>query len=157
MAVRATTTWRRAGADILRGGPGDDLYVVDSSDVVVETLTRARVAGYGQDTTSWSAEIGIEAIEAAGSGDIDLTGNELNNVLLGNDGSNVLSGGEGVDILVGGGGDDTLDGGSGRDRMVGGLGDDVYYVDAGTDQVSRVRRGRRPGVCVGGLRPDRGR
>ena len=103
---------------------------------MVETLTRG-AGGFDtvRTTTSWSAEVGIEALEAVGSGDIDLTGNELNNVLLGNDGSNVLSGGEGVDILVGGGGDDTLDGGSGRDRMVGGLGDDVYYVDTGTDQV----------------------
>lgn len=124
------------GRDILRGGPGDDIYVVDPGDIVVETLTRG--AG-GFDTvrtaTSWSAEIGIEALEASGSGDIDLTGNELNNVLLGNDGDNILSGHEGVDILVGGDGDDTLDGGAGRDRMVGGIGDDVYYVDFAGDQV----------------------
>ena len=124
------------GFDVLKGGPGDDTYVINDADAVVETLDRG--AG-GFDTVltsiSWSAQANIEAIEATGTADINLSGNGLNNVLVGNSGHNVLSGGEGSDILDAGAGNDTLDGGLGRDRMVGGLGNDTYVVDSGSDIV----------------------
>jgi Ca2+-binding RTX toxin-like protein len=77
----------------------------------------------------------IEAIEAQGSNNVDLTGNNLNNVLTGNLGNNVLTGGEGIDVLVGGDGNDQLLGGLGRDQLVGGKGDDIYEVDSRSDRV----------------------
>ncbi len=52
-----------------------------------------------------------------GSGDIDATGNSLNNTLIGNSGANIL------------------DGGAGNDSMTGGKGDDTYVVDSATDVV----------------------
>ena len=126
-----------AGNDILMGGPGNDIYQVeDAGDQVVEVIDRG--AG-GFDTVrtaiSWVAGQYIEAIEAQGSDDIDLTGNTLNNVLIGNAGDNILSGGEGIDVLVGGDGNDQLLGGLGRDQLVGGIGDDIYEVDSRSDRV----------------------
>ena len=50
---------------------------------------------------------------------IELTGNELDNILIGNAEDNLLSGLDGKDYLNGGLGNDTL---------VGGGGDDTYYV-----------------------------
>ena len=43
---------------------------------------------------------------AAGSGDIDGTGNALDNAITGNEGANVIAGGAGADMLTGGGGAD---------------------------------------------------
>ncbi|MEX8519839.1 MAG: beta strand repeat-containing protein, partial [Leptothrix sp. (in: b-proteobacteria)] len=84
----------------------------------------------------------------AGTGNINATGNTLNNHLTGNDGDNTLDGGAGNDTLDGGNGNDlllggagndallggatgndTLNGGTGADWMAGGVGDDTYYVD----------------------------
>jgi len=44
----------------------------------------------------------VENLELTGAGNINGTGNALNNVLLGNDGNNVLSSGAGDDTLIGG-------------------------------------------------------
>ena len=126
-----------AGNDILLGGPGNDIYQVeDAGDQAVEVIDRG--AG-GFDTVrtpiSWVAGQYIEALEAQGSSNIDLTGNNLNNVLTGNAGNNVLVGGEGIDVLFGGDGNDNLLGGIGRDQLVGGKGNDVYDVDSRSDRV----------------------
>ena len=126
-----------AGNDIMLGGPGNDIYqVADAGDQVVEVIDRG--AG-GFDTVrtpiSWVAGQYIEAIEAQGSNNIDLTGNNLNNVLTGNLGNNILTGGEGIDVLVSGDGNDQLLGGLGRDQLVGGKGDDIYEVDSRSDRV----------------------
>lgn len=104
------------GADLLVGGPGDDRIVVDNvGDVAVE------LAGEGLDTlitavnyvlpSGVSVEI-LEMFQYAFS--INLTGNELANVIYGNEGDNVIIGG-----AVG-----TM-----PDRMVGGGGSDTYYVN----------------------------
>ena len=126
-----------AGADAMTGGEGDDRYIVDDAgdtttenpgegeDIVISTLTHTLAAN-------------IEILNLAGSGDIDGTGNGLDNVIRGNGGANVLSGGEGDDRLFAGGGADTLtgglgadvlNGGGGADVMTGGEGDDRYIVD----------------------------
>lgn len=126
-----------AGNDILMGGPGNDIYQVeDAGDMVVEVIDRG-AGGFDTIRTaiSWVAGQYIEAIEAQGSDNIDLTGNTLNNVLVGNAGDNILSGGEGIDVLVGGDGNDHLIGGLGRDQLVGGKGDDMYEVDSRSDRV----------------------
>jgi Ca2+-binding RTX toxin-like protein len=126
-----------AGNDILLGGPGNDVYQVeDAGDQVVEVIDRG-AGGFDTVRTPISLVAGqyIEAIEAQGSANIDLTGNNLNNVLIGNAGNNILSGGEGIDVLIGGDGDDQLLGGLGRDQLVGGKGDDIYEVDSRSDRV----------------------
>lgn len=118
-----------AGADVLKGGLGNDTYIIDEvGDVVDET------GGGGRDTivtpfnTTLAAGSDIENLTAApGFDPINLTGNEIDNVLTGNSGSN---------ILVGNDGKDTLDGGGGIDQLDGGIGDDTYMVDDPADAIT---------------------
>ncbi len=49
----------------------------------------------------------VENLTLLGSGNIDATGNSLNNTLTGNSGNNVLNGLTGADAMAGGAGDDT--------------------------------------------------
>ncbi len=109
------------GADTMIGGAGSDTYKVENAgDMVVE------YAGQGDDTVEASISVAlytygqhIEKLTLTGSGDIDGTGNGLNNVLIGNSGDNVLNGAYGNDTLIGGGGDDTFEfvGSFGQDRI----------------------------------------
>ncbi|MDP2066329.1 MAG: calcium-binding protein [Burkholderiaceae bacterium] len=95
-----------AGADTLIGGTGDDTYVVDDiGDVVVENMDE----GFDAVRTSVSYTLGanVEGVILTGTGNINATGNTLNNVLAGNSGANTLSGGVGADTLIGGLGNDT--------------------------------------------------
>ena len=57
----------------------------------------------------------MENLTLTGAGNINGTGNALNNLIIGNSGNNSLMGGDGDDTLKGGAGADTLDGGSGND------------------------------------------
>ncbi len=88
------------GNDILVGGMGDDTYLVDSaSDIVTEN------AGAGTDAVQSSAAAytlpaNVESLVLTGSGNINGTGNALDNVLTGNSGINVLEGGMGNDTYL---------------------------------------------------------
>ena len=91
-----------AGNDRMTGGTGDDIYFVDSAkDVVTES------ANQGKDTVhsaiSHTLSANVENLNLlAGAGDINGTGNTLNNVIVGNDGKNRLDGGAGNDTIDGG-------------------------------------------------------
>jgi VCBS repeat-containing protein len=123
-----------AGADILSGGLGNDLYYVENaSDQVIE------LAGGGNDRiiTSVSYALGatteVESLKAqAGTAPLDLIGNALANKIVGNDGANYIDGGGGLDVLVGGGGDDVyvVDGASDVVTEVAGGGNDIVYTTA---------------------------
>jgi len=120
-----------AGADTMAGGAGNDTYVVDRADDVVvehpgEGMDLVNVAFTAAGTYVLAAEVENATVTSASSIAVNLTGNELDNVLTGNGASN---------ILIGGAGNDTLDGGAGSDNMLGGTGDDVYKVDAAGDKV----------------------
>ena len=110
----------------LSGRDGDDTYYVfNAKDVVVES------AGEGTDrivsTVTYKLGAHVEnLILETGAGNINATGNELNNRLAGNEGRNTLLGGAGNDIL---------DGGEGNDLLNGGDGDDTYYVDSSADVI----------------------
>ena len=125
------------GNDILAGGPGSDLYELSHEATIIEQP--------GGDNDVVNAFITIDSLAAnvswlmlMGSGNLDGTGNELDNFIVGNDGNNLVSGadgndelqgGAGADSLYGGNGNDLLDGGEGSDRLFGDLGDDVLNYD----------------------------
>ncbi len=117
----------RAGNDRMIGGLGDDTYIVDSlNDVIVEAANGGTDTVESRITFSLAPFAEVENLALYGSGNIDATGNDKDNMLTGNSGDNRLDGGAG---------DDTLDGGTGADVLVGGRGDDIYYVDDVNDQV----------------------
>ncbi|MEV4783610.1 DUF4214 domain-containing protein [Burkholderia sp. LMU1-1-1.1] len=114
------------GADTMSGGEGDDTYMVDNAgDVIFERISAGidtalvALTTPGGHVLAENVENGTITSKAA----INLTGNDLDNLLTGNAAVNTLTGGAGAD---------TLDGGAGADKLIGGIGDDVYLVaDAG--------------------------
>jgi Ca2+-binding RTX toxin-like protein len=145
------TLWGGAGADRLdgggggdrmEGGSGDDTYSVDDlGDVVVEAS-----ASGGNDTvtTSVSFTLGafLEALVAAGSAPLALTGNALANTIVGNAADNLISGAAGADAMAGGAGNDTylvddlgdsIADSSGLDRAIASVN---YVLPTGVDNLS---------------------
>jgi serralysin len=114
---------RGSAADTMSGLAGNDWYFVNhAGDVVNEA------AGGGADrvfaSVSYALTAGSEVelmstSNHAGTAAIDLTGNELANVIYGNAGDNVLNDG----------------GGSAADRLFGLAGNDTYIVDHAGDRV----------------------
>jgi Ca2+-binding RTX toxin-like protein len=116
---------RGGGADTLRGGLGNDTYLVRNvGDIIIENANEGddRVYAFG---VSYTLASNVEELFLFGdangmgnSGDaMNGTGNNLDNLIVGTSGANVL------------------DGGAGADLMVGGYGNDTYYVDNARDYV----------------------
>ena len=96
----------QGAANQLQGGLGDDLYILDANDTVVE------LAGEGIDTVearigAYTLAANVENLYYVGVNKFYGTGNALDNV---------ITGGVGNDILKGMGGDDILNGGDGHDE-----------------------------------------
>lgn len=122
--------------DTLKGGEGNDIYIVNSSgDIVIEALN----AGIDlvKSSTSTSLSENVENLTLIGSGNVNGSGNELNNRITGNIGNNLLEGKEGNDFLKGGSGNDILKGGTGNDNYwIYDLGDIIIEdVNEGSDFV----------------------
>ncbi|MEO1190176.1 MAG: hypothetical protein AAFY02_00325 [Pseudomonadota bacterium] len=121
-----------SGIDSLIGGLGNDTFVIgNAGDQAIE------LADEGQDflraAVNFTLGANIEDGRAEiGAGDVDLSGNTLDNSLEGNSGTNSLAGGSGADRIDGGLGADTLDGGSG---------DDVFLIDDAGDQIVEASDG----------------
>ncbi|KQS04188.1 hypothetical protein ASG11_07930 [Sphingomonas sp. Leaf357] len=123
------------GADTMIGGLGDDRYDVDNiGDIVVELPGQGNDAVYT--TVNYTLTANVENLMLSGTGNINGTGNELNNIMFGNSGDNILSGGAGDDTLIGGAGNDTLVGGDGNDSLDGGDGDDILNGRMGDDLIT---------------------
>ncbi|MCH8617343.1 hypothetical protein LZ016_14690 [Sphingomonas sp. SM33] len=127
----------------LAGGPGNDTYFVNPA--AVPSLVES--AGEGTDTvrtkSSYTLPTGVSierllANDSLSTAAINLTGNELANVINGNAGPNVLKGQAGSDTLHGLGGNDTLIGGPGNDLLYGGKGDDWIRVVSSNDGADRT-------------------
>ncbi len=145
----ANTLDGATGADTMIGGKGSDTYIVDnSSDLITEVL------GEGTDTvkSSVSFDLGVSGINVeklilTGTGNINGTGNAIDNSFSGTSGTNILSGAGGNDTLSGlagndtldgGIGNDTLDGGTGTDSFIGGAGDDTFIIDNSVENVTEL-------------------
>lgn len=105
------------GSFLLKGGKGDDIYIVDDASDQIEERR-----GAGNDSVlssvDWTLGDELENLTLTGTGDLSGTGNALDNQLTGNSGDNLLTGGDGDDTIFGGGGSDTLLGGTGTDIAV---------------------------------------
>jgi Ca2+-binding RTX toxin-like protein len=121
-----------AGNDYIVGGAGDDIFVVAAADWTIEA------ANGGTDTVrsyiNWTLGANVERLELRGVGNLNGTGNTLNNTLVGNAGNNSLNGDDGNDYIVGGAGNDTLTGGVGNDALIGGAGSDILNGGTGNDR-----------------------
>jgi len=112
-----------AGNDLLEGEQGNDTYKYDGHDIIAEAAKGGIDTVISTVTLDLLHDKGLAGQElervvlAAGAGNIDATGNNLNNTLTGNEGAN------------------RLDGGAGNDTMSGGKGDDTYVVDSVGDKV----------------------
>ena len=132
------------GAVTLRGGAGNDAYIVEAANNLVQEW-----AGGGIDTVyvyaDYTLGANVENLTLAGLSPLRGTGNALGNTLHGNLAANVLDGaggkddlwgGDGNDTLNGGDGDDSLRGGDGRDVLNGGLGDDLLQGSGEYDETA---------------------
>jgi Ca2+-binding RTX toxin-like protein len=131
------------GLDIFAGGAGDDTYsVYNSNTVIIED------AAAGNDTV-WTAvnfTLATNVENAYLVGAVNVTGNDVNNIITGYGvGNNVINGLGGNDTLNGGDGNDTLNGGTGNDNLFGGAGDDI--LDGSGDSIGQD-------VFVGGAGND---
>jgi Ca2+-binding RTX toxin-like protein len=106
-------------ADTLRGGLGNDTYLLGASldDIVRDTGGTADtiISSISRNLSFYAA---IENLSLTGAGDTTGIGNARANMITGNSGNNFLSGGLGNDRLDGAGGSDILVGGTGADSFV---------------------------------------
>lgn len=100
------------GADTMQGGAGNDSYYIDATtDRVIEATGAGTDTARSSVTFSLNATTGarnVENLTLTGTGNINGTGNALNNTIVGNSGNNVLAGGLGADRLRGGAGNDSF-------------------------------------------------
>jgi Ca2+-binding RTX toxin-like protein len=141
-----------AGLDTLRGGLGDDTYVISHTSMTVVEL-----AGGGVDvvrsSVSYTLAANVENLVLTGAAAINGTGNAGDNVITGNTAANNLTGGLGNDrfvAFVGDGTGDSYSGGTGVDTLdmsaitanavvnLAGTGGSAQSAETGTDSLSAV-------------------
>ena len=119
-----------AQADNLRGGLGNDTYIINSAtDNIIETVGQG-TADRAKASVSFvlGAADNIEFLETTnlfGVGLINLTGNEIAQTITGNAAANTLNGG--IDALT--------------DTLIGGLGNDTYVINSLNDNITELAGG----------------
>jgi Ca2+-binding RTX toxin-like protein len=117
------------GADKMQGLGSDDLYYVDNAgDQVIEAMNDGNDGVVSSITLSKLYDNVEQLILAEGKGNLNGTGNDLDNRLYGNEGANIL------------------DGGTGKDAMFGGKGADTYIVDNAGDTATETDGGAAGGI-----------
>ena len=116
------------GADVMRGGLGNDTYFVDNiGDTTDEVTGGGGTADFVFSSVSYVQALGIERLYLTGATNINATGNAVqNDFLVGNSGNNVFNGLGGNDVMRGGLGNDVLIGGLGNDTLTGDGGSDIF-------------------------------
>jgi Ca2+-binding RTX toxin-like protein len=142
------------GHDVLRGGDGNDTYIVKEAGTVIEEVRADGTASDGTDTieivgvsfddtwNTYSLADRVENLNASQStGSVTLVGNAENNIIVGN---------ADADTLQGHGGDDLLDGGAGAapDQLEGGIGSDTYVIRNKNDVVVETADGEEDTALV---------
>jgi Ca2+-binding RTX toxin-like protein len=94
------------GTDSLRGGIGNDTYILARTSGVTITENASEGTDTVQSSVTYTAGNNVENVTLTGTSAINATGNTLANVLIGNAGNNTLTGAAGNDTLVGGNGAD---------------------------------------------------
>jgi Ca2+-binding RTX toxin-like protein len=101
-----------AGADTLVGWAGNDFFYVDNAaDIVVEAAGQGSDRVFASVSYTLGAGASVEMLTTdfhPGTNAINLTGNELANVIFGNAGVNILDGKGGNDVLIGNAGADSF-------------------------------------------------
>ena len=138
-----------SGAEIITGGPGDDVIAASTVAGVSPISGSATVIRGGGGADRITGGPGPDAIDgdpsdgtAAGADVIDGAG-----------GDDLIRGYSGGDRLVGGRDADTVDGGAGGDRISGGAGPD-QLAGAGGGDTLLAAGGGRDGVSCGGGKDD---
>ncbi|MEU4692255.1 calcium-binding protein [Actinoplanes sp. NPDC023714] len=112
------------GADVILGGPDDDMVIYRRATATVDLDGAKGDDGAPGERDSVGSD--VEDITAEGSGTYVLTGNNA---------ANWIRGGSGDDVIRGGGGNDEIYGDAGANRLFGDAGDDKihgsdFYEDA---------------------------
>jgi len=95
-----------AGADTLKGGKGNDTYLINHSGIfVIENLSEG--IDIVQSSVDYTLGLNLENLTLTGTTATKAYGNISNNLITGNTLANIISGGGGKDTLVGGIGNDT--------------------------------------------------
>ena len=168
-------------ADVLDGGPGNDLLTPDDDaagpgDVVrggpgIDTLQTGNPTGamgpiavafddlandgYPGEGDNYASDLeNLSATQTAPP--IHFTGNDgPNDVQLRSEAADIVRGLGGNDRIDGANGNDQLDGGAGDDTILGGGGDDVIVGGPGTDSLAGEGSGSGQFTSVAGQRHDR--
>jgi Ca2+-binding RTX toxin-like protein len=130
-----------AGADRMIGGAGNDSYYVDDAGDQTVEETAGGAGGIDTVFTTLGGVVlaaNIENLRQQGTGDLDGSGNGLNNRIYGTTGKNLLRGFDGADTIDGKDGADTLEGGGGNDTLTGGGGADVHRFTGPTTGVDTI-------------------
>lgn len=151
--------WNLFGNDSMGGGAGNDVFHVDTGDVVTEGVGSGTDTVYiYSDNYTLAANVeNLNFIESSsvlnGSGNTlanTINGNSYANTINGDLGADTINGGDGNDTLLGAsalsttdvgdslngqGGNDVINGSYGNDVIDGGIGDDVLYGEQGNDTV----------------------
>jgi Ca2+-binding RTX toxin-like protein len=107
-----------AGGITMDGGAGNDTYIVKAGDSITDAAGTDTVIASTTFDLSTSATT-VENLTLSGIGNINGTGNALDNIITGNAGANVLSGGLGNDTYYVGAGDTVIENvNSGTDTIV---------------------------------------